>query len=330
MLTTYGDISQRTAAWAEVTALEHARPILVLSKFGQNKPLPRNKAKTVKFRRPIPFAISTTPLQEGVTPAAQQMRYEDVEATISQYGGVSETTDFVVDVAEDPVLRDMAELSGEQAAETLEMVTYGVVKGGTSVIYANGSSRSAVNTVMTLNHLRAGVRSLKANRARAHTTMLSGDVTYNSTPIEGGYVAFGHTDLEADVRNVPGFTPVAEYGSRKPLCPEEIGTVENIRFILSPLLESWADAGGTASTNSTKSTTGTSSDVYPLIITAKEAYGLVPLKGKGSITPSVLNPTPSKSDPLGQRGYVGWKSYFTCVRLNETWMTRIETAVSDL
>lgn len=45
--TTYGSISQRTAAWAAVEMLAHAEPILVLSKFGQNKPLPRNKADTV-------------------------------------------------------------------------------------------------------------------------------------------------------------------------------------------------------------------------------------------------------------------------------------------
>ena len=56
--TTYGDISQRTAAYAAVEMLSHAEPILVLSKFGQSKPLPKNKADNVKFRRPIPFAVA--------------------------------------------------------------------------------------------------------------------------------------------------------------------------------------------------------------------------------------------------------------------------------
>jgi len=45
--TTYGSISQRTAAWAATEMLQHAEPILVLSKFGQSKPLPKNKADTV-------------------------------------------------------------------------------------------------------------------------------------------------------------------------------------------------------------------------------------------------------------------------------------------
>lgn len=330
-ITQYGDISQRTAAYAAVQMLSHAEPILVLSKFGQSKPLPKNKADNVKFRRPVPFSISTTPLTEGVTPQSQQMQYEDVSVSLAQYGDVATITDVVHDLSEDPVLRDASVLSGEQAGETIEMVTYGVLKAGTNVIYANGTERGHVNTVIGINPLRKAVRTLNAYRGKQLTSMLSGSPDYNTTPIEGGYIAFGHTDIKADIRNVPGFVPVAEYGSRKPLCPEEVGTIEEIRIILTPLLEPWADSGSTASTNSTVSTTGTNADVYPLIVVAKEAYGLVPLKGEGAITPSVLNPgTPSKSDPLGQRGYVGWKTYFAAVRLNETWMTRIECAVSDL
>ena len=75
----------------------------------------------------------------------------------------------------------------------------------------------------------------------------------------------------------------------------------------------------------------TNIDVYPMIFVAKEAYGLVPLKGANSITPSVLNPgTPSKSDPLGQMGFVGWKTYFAAKILNENWIARIEVGATNL
>lgn len=328
--TTYGDISQRTAAYAAVDMLAHAEPILVLSKFGQNKPLPKNKADTVKFRRPVPFAVATAPLTEGVTPIAKQMSYEDVTVQIQQYGDVIEITDKVDDLSEDPVLKDASMLAGEQAAETIEMVTYGVLKGGTGVRYANAvGGRSSVVAAISLNDIRSCVRSLKAMRARPLTSMLSGSPNYATKPIEGGYVAFCHTDVEADLRQLTGFTPTVSYGSRQQLCPEEIGSIENVRFITSPLLSSWADAGGAKGTK--KSTSGTYADVYPVIFVGKESYGLVPLKGEGSITPTVLNPgKPSKSDPLGQVGYVGWKAYFACVRLNEGWMRRLETAVEAL
>ena len=206
--TTYGSISQRTAAWAATEMLAHAEPILVLSKFGQNKPLPKNKADNVKFRRPIPFAVTTAPLVEGVTPSSQQMQYEDVPVTIQQYGAVTEITDKVDDLSEDPVLSDASMLSGEQAAEVVEMVTYGAIKAGTNVFYDTVAhvSRATVDSKITLDRMRAVIRSLRANRGKPVTSMLSGSQDYSTKPIEGGYIAFGHTDLEADIRGLAGFT----------------------------------------------------------------------------------------------------------------------------
>ena len=331
--TSYGTISQRTAAWAATEMLSHAEPILVLSKFGQSKPLPSNKADTVKFRRPVPFAISTTALTEGVTPTTQQMTYEDVTVQIAQYGAVIAITDKVDDLAEDPVLKDAAMMAGEQAAETVEMITYGAIKAGTNVFYdtIGHSTRVSVNSKITIDRVRAVVRALRANRGKPVTSMLASSAGYATKAIEGGYIAFGHTDLEADIRGLAGFTPVASYGSRQPLCPEELGSVESIRFILTPLMVPFQAAGAAVASTGMIADNATNIDVYPMIFVAKEAYGLVPLKGANSITPSVLNPgTPSKSDPLGQVGFVGWKTYFAAKILNENWIARIEVGATNL
>jgi N4-gp56 family major capsid protein len=161
--------------------------------------------------------------------------------------------------------------------------------------------------------------------------MLASSPGYATKAIEGGYIAFGHTDLEADIRALAGFTPVASYGSRQPLCPEELGSVESIRFILTPLMVPFQAAGAVVGSTGLIADNATNIDVYPLIFVAKEAYGLVPLKGANSITPSVLNPgTPSKSDPLGQVGFVGWKTYFAAKILNENWLCRIEVGATAL
>ena len=327
--TTYGDISQRTAAWVATEMLSHAEPILVLSKFGQHKEIPKNTADNAKFRRPIPFAAATVPLSEGVAPTPKQMAYEDVAVSLLQYGDVVEITDKVQDMSEDPVLKDASMLCGEQAAETVELLTWGVLKGGTAVQYANGTARTDVNTVISVDDIRAVTRTLKRNRGKAITSMLASSPNYATKGIEGGYVAFGHTDLEADLRQITGYKAVADYGQRQTLCPEEVGSVENIRFILSPLFEPWEDGGGAKGTM--KSTSGTSADVYPVVVIAKEAFGLCPLKGSNSMKPMVLNPgIPRGGDPLGQKGTVGWKTYFAAVRLSEVWMVRIECAVTAI
>lgn len=331
--TNYGDISQRTAAWAATEMLSHAEPVVVLGKFAQSKPLPKNKADNIKFRRPKPFAAITTPLAEGVTPTAQQMVYEDVPVTIAQYGAVVQISDKVADLSEDPVLKDASMLCGEQAADTLEAITWGVLKAGTSVYYNNGTQLDQVNTAISLAKLQGCTRYLMGQRAKRLTKMLSGSTSFDTKPIEAAYIAFGHTDLESDIRALAGFVPVAEYGSRQPLCPEELGSVENVRFILSPMLTPLAGASGTTAAVSTSGmkATGGYVDIYSLVIVGQEAYGVVPLKGANAITPSVINPdTKTKDDPLGQRGYVGWKTYFAAVRLNETWLVRLQVCATNL
>ena len=328
--TTYGDISQRTAAYAASEMLSHAEPVLILQKFGLTKPMPKNKADNVKFRRPIPFNELTAPLVEGVTPSAQQMSYEDVNATLNQYGKPIIITDAVEDLAEDPVLKDASMLAGEQAALTTEMITYGVIKAGTSVFYANASSRAAVNTAISLNKQRAVTRSLKAQKAQKITKILDGSQNYNTTPIEAAYVAVAHTDVESDIRGMAGFAPVAEYGSRKPICAEEIGSVEDVRYVLSPELDPF-QAAGSGTVNGMVADDATNVDVYPVLFFGREAFGVVPLKGGTSMTPMVINPgSPSKSDPLGQRGYVSWKCWHTAVILNQNWMARLEVGVTAL
>lgn len=337
MRSEYGDINQRTAAYAAVEMLEHARPIIVLADYGQPKPLPKNKADNVKFRRPIPFTVSTTQLTEGVTPTSHRMTYEDVSATLGQYGDVCEITDKVADLSEDPVLKDASMLSGEQAAETIEMITWGVIKGGTNLIYATGTARSDVRDPISLTLQRRGTRFLKSQRGKKITSRMNSTVNYGTEPVDAAYLAFGHTDLESDIRDIPGFVPVEKYGSMKPL-PYEVGKVEDVRYILTPLLERYETSDAATGYTGTTSTAGvtmtndaTKVYVYPVVIIAKEAYGVIPLRGAGAIKPMVLNPgTPDKSDMLGQRGYVSWKCYFTAVILNQAWMVKLEVATTNL
>lgn len=326
--TKYGDINQRTAAWAATEMLAHAEPVLVLSKMGATKPMPKNKAETVKFRRPIPFAAVTDPVVEGVTPSPQKMQYEDVTATLKQYGRPIEITDKVVDMSEDPVLRDASMLAGEQAGATIEQVLYGVLRAGTNVFYANGASRSAVNTPITLNKQRAVTRALAAQKAKRINRILSAGTGYGTSAIEAGWVAVAHTDLEHDIRTLANFVPTAKYGTRQTISDYEVGSVDSVRYVLSPDLASFQNAGGAA--GSMVSQGGSAADVYPVLFFGQDAFASIPLKGSEAITPMVVNAKPTDSDPMAQRNYVSWKTYFTAVILNELWMARLEVAATAL
>lgn len=326
---TSSGISQRTNVYAERQMLKHAGPVMVLDKFGLTKPLPKNKSQTIQFRRPKVFTAATTPLVEGVTPNSTAFQYEDVSVSLKQYGQIVEITDVIQDTHEDPVLNDATQQAGENIGRTIEALTYGVLKAGTNVYYTNGSARGDVNTPVSLSKIRAVIRGLRAQKAMMITQVLKGSTDYATRAVEAAYVAVTHTDVESDIRNLPGFLPTAQYGSRSVVSEHELGSVESTRFLISPDLAPWADAGGTA--GSMVSTTGTSADVYPILFFGKEAYGIVPLRGQGAVEPSIIPPgQKSKSDPLGQRGVVGWKTYFAALILNQSWMARLETAVTEL
>jgi len=333
--TKYSDsgISPRTNVYAVRQMLKHAGPVVVLDKFGLMQKMPKNKTQTIKWRRPNVFSAASVPLVEGVTPSTTQFSYTDVEATLKEYGQLVEITDAIEDTHEDPVLNDAAVQAGENIGRTIEALTYGVVRAGTNVVRANGSARTDINTPVTLNGLRSVVKSLKAQKAMMITKVLDGSVNYATRSVEAAYIAVCHTDLEPDLRNLAGFLPVAQYGSRKTVHDQEFGTVENVRFVTTPDLTPFTDAGGAkaGAVGTMVSTTGTSADVYPILIFGKEAYGVVPLRGMESVSPSIIPPgKKDKSDPLGQRGYVGWLTWFTSKILNDNWLYRYEVAATAI
>lgn len=326
--TVYSDIGQRTTVYADRQMLRHAEPVLILAKLGLSKPIPKNTATTVKFRRPVPFTVSTVPLAEGVTPTPQKIAYVDISVTLKQYGAITEISDWVMDTSEDPVLNDNVRLMGEQAGATAEQIVFNAVKGGTNVFYANGTARTDVNTAITLNKQRAVTRALARQKAKKISRIVDSTPDFNTSPIEAAYIGVAHTDMESDIRNLAGFIPTAEYGTKRLVSEHEIGSVENVRYVLSPDLAPFTDAGGAK--GAMVSTTGTSADVYPVLYFGMDSFAVVPLKGENSMATTVVNPKPSGADPLGQRGYVGYKFAMAAVILNELWQARLEVAVTAL
>lgn len=332
-VTTYAVIDQRTNTYAEVALLAWAQAVIVLGKFGKTVPLPKNKADNITFRRLVPFAAATTPLTEGVSPTAQQTTFEDVTATMREYGVIVELSNWVEDLVEDPVFNETLKGVADQMAKTIEAVTWGVLRAGTSLFRANGSARTDINTPIDQVQQQAITRFLNAQKAMKISAIQNASPNYGTRAVWAAYIGMGHTDTEYDIMEMASFVPVAEYGSRKTLCEEEIGACQSVRYVLSPDLSSWPDAGGAyaGSNVAMKSTTGVSADVYPIIYAGKDAYGLVPLKGKGAVEVSMIPANKKeKSDVLGQRGYVGAHHWFTAVRLNESWMSRAEVAVTEI
>lgn len=327
----YADISPRIGIYAVAKMLAHATPILVLEKFAKVETLPKNKGLTIKWRRPIPFDVSPIALAEGVTPTPQVMEYEDVTSVISQYGAWVPFTDVIKDTHEDPVLNDISTLCGEQAAMVKEMLLWAVLRAGTNVVYSGtATTRATVLAPIDEAELRAVQRELKANHGRHITKMLSASEKVATEPVAPGFIAFGHSNLEQDLRDLNGFVVREKYASGSLLSDYEIGKFEDIRVILTPSLEPFFGAGSGTTTGVLN--TNSKVDVYPLVVIAQDCFGATPLRGMESVDMGIHQPKMAGSyeDPLGQRGFVAWKMWYVATRLNESWMVRIECAASAL
>ena len=326
----YGDITPRTAAYAVDKMLERAQPQLNMAKFAVLTAVPKGKTKVVKWRRYGRLAPSTTPLSEGVTPSAGNITSTDVTATLDQYGQRVQITDVIMDTHEDPVLNELSQSLGETAGQTAEMIIYNVIKAGTQVQYSNGSARNTLNTPLSANVSRKAIRQLKAQDARPLTSMVNATDGVGTVPIPPCYVCYVHPNVEMDLQNTTnfpaGFVRIQNYGTFKPLCESEIGSFENIRFVSSTLYTALANAGSATLSGMLG---GTNTDVYQSVVVGKESYASVNLAASGSgLTPIVVNPKPSDSDPMGQRGHVAFKMYAAAAILNDAWMTRIEHCVT--
>lgn len=323
-----GTLNNMANAYVIAKMLIRALPYLVFEKFGQAYPLPTRSTKVAKFRRFESLDATPKALVEGVTPTAQTFEVTDIEATVAQYGNLVTMTDVLLDTNDSPVMEQVAQIVGEQAAETVENMRIGVLLGGSNVEYANGSAQNEVNTPITLPLQRRITRKLKNQKARFLTDAIKSTPRFYSESISPCFVAVCHPDCEADIRQMPHFQDVKDYGNTTPW-ENEIGAVEGVRYLFTTLMKSFPDKGGNK-TNTAGDTmiskTGTKADVYPILFLAKDAYGLVPLKGAESLTPVIINPTHSESDPLAQRAHVAWKTMQTCVILNQAWMVRAEVA----
>jgi|SRR5580765_14845 len=348
--TTYGDITPRTAAYVVKELLKRAMPYMCIEKFGQMYPIPQNNTQTAKFRRyflvgatgsagnsaggvngagsPFYTPLALSPLVEGVTPAGSRMTFQDYTVQLQQYGDFIGITDVIEDTHEDPILSEATTIMSEQAALTIETIRYNILKAGANVFYAGApaiSTRVGVVTPISLALQRSITAALNRQNAKFITSTLKSTPDFRTEPVEAAYIALCHPDCETDIRTMAGFIPTKQYGTTTPW-ENEIGAVERVRYLTSTVFSAFPDAGGAKGLM--RSTSGTNADIYPMLFLARDAYGIVPLRGKDSLTPMVVNPKPAAGDPLGQRGTVGWKAWQSAVILQDAFMIRAEVAAT--
>jgi N4-gp56 family major capsid protein len=337
----YGDLSVEDALTIQSKMLPVAKKHLTFARFAQKDTKGQNQGNVIRHRRYKKFPLSDQPLGEGVTPDFDVLESEVISHTVRQYGRYVPVTDLMEILGQDPYISIITERQAQQAAETMDLLAYKHFRAPANVIYTNGASRAAVNTKLTVSgnncpQLDSAIRFLEGNDAVKMTEMLAATPDIATTPIRAGFIAICHPILRQDLEAIPDFVPVEKYSDSGAAMEMELGSYKGVRFIGTTQATAFENSSGNTSTGAGNTggtnvvENGTYADVYPIVIFAKDSVGTATIGGMDSIIPKVVRPTPSGTDPLGQRGTVGYTFMFGSVILNEDWMVSIETAVSAL
>lgn len=334
----YGDLNTEDALTIQSKMLPVAKKNLTFARFAQKDSKGRNEGNVMRHRRYKKFPLNDTPLGEGVTPDFDQLESEVISTTIRQYGRYVPVTDLMELLGMDPYIQIITERQAQQAAEVMDLLCYKTFRNPANTVYAGGvSARSSVNASLNTDgrEFDAVIRHLEGLDAEKLTEMLSATPDVSTQPLRPSYVAICHPILRHDLQGVTGFVPVEQYSDSSQAMDFEIGSFKGIRFLTTTQAVSFDYSGDTSVGAGATGTSGlvvkgTRAEVYPIVIFAKDAVGTATIGGMDSIIPKVVKPTPSGTDPLGQRGTVGYCFYHGQIILNEDWIMTVETGVSTL
>jgi len=300
--------------------LERAVPAFVHNRFCQVRDIPANNGTNViKFRKYGSLTAQTTALTEGVTPSGTQLSVTDITATVKYYGDYVTLTDQLVLETYDPILTETAEILGEQAGDSLDQLCRDIMAAGTSIQYASVASSDDTLTAamkLTREEIKEAVRTLRGNNAKPITSMIDPSTGYNTVPIGKSYVGIVSEDTAYDLDDATGWIPVEKYPSKAGVMPDEIGSLANVRFIMSTNAYQLATANAD------------SGPVHYTIILGQNAVAQTRISG--AALQNIVKPLGSAgtADPLNQRATSGWKASYIAKILDQNNLVVIHHGVT--
>lgn len=216
-------------------------------------------------------------------------------------------TDQVQFTVQDRVLNEATRVLSLQLGLTLDTLIRNMMVATASSISCQYGTNGQNPTEITTLDIKTAVRGLRLGNARLMTKPIMGENRFATSPVRSSYWGFMDVNLQVDLEACSDFLSAANYPNPQDALEAEWGSTNNVRWLLS--------------TNGYNN--GAAVPVYSNIILGQEAYGVVKLGSKEA--EFIVKPLGSSgtSDPLNQRGSVGYKYPFATRLLNDNWITRL-------
>lgn len=221
------------------------------------------KGSSVIFNLATEMAVAVTPLTETADIDAVAMANTQVTVTLVEYGNAMNVTAKLRGTSMVDVMPAVANLLGYNAGRSMDTVVFNILVAGPAgqTIYGG-----AVVSRVTV----AATTIITAAKVRVALTMLR---EANVADFGGYYNAFIHPRVSYDLRAETGAAAWRDphtYSQPAEIWNGEVGAFEGFRFIESPTVSPFVDAG-----------VGSTVDVYPTLFLGREALAKAYSTGDG-------------------------------------------------
>jgi len=270
------------------------------------KAMPRNGGTTLRMRRYNPLATAPVPLgNSGVTPPPQNLTAINIDARMDFYGTYVLLNEQVTLQNQDPVLNEAAQRLGVSLRQTEDQLMRDMLASTASFINCVGGTNGDNPTEITRSDVDTVVRTLRGNNAYSFLTGIEGENRFGTAPVRDAYFGLGHTDLIGQLDNVSGFIQKWNYPNQNSTLDPEWGTVANVRFLLSSIGSTTANASMLGAT------------VYNIFVAGREAFAAIEQDGYSA---QFIYRPPIYDGPLALNASVGYKFAEVPRILNDQWV----------
>lgn len=306
-ITTTAQVPPEVRTYFDRLLLTLARPYYIYDMFAQKRTIPLNSGDQMVFRRYATLSAATVPITDGTTPPGDSLAVTDFSTQIKWYGNFVTITDQVQFTVQDRVLNEATRVLSLQLGLTLDTLIRNMMVATASSISCQYGINGLTPTEITTQDIKVAVRALRLGNARLMTKPIMGENRFATSPVRSSYWGFMDVNLQVDLEACADFLSAANYPNPMDALEAEWGSTNNVRWLLS--------TNGFA--------TSAANPVYNNIILGQESYGVVKLGSKEA--EFIVKPLGSSgtSDPLNQRGSVGYKYPFATRLLNDNWLTRV-------